>query len=84
MSRIAKSVAPANAYDEAEPVQVRRALALAGEQHPARDDRAPRPTMSGALAGSPRKTSAIVTETSGAVPKIIETRDEPDVADRRS
>ena len=36
------------------------------------------PAMSGALAGSLRKTSAIVTETSGAVPKIIETREEPD------
>ena len=34
--------------------------------------------MSGALAGSLRKSSAIVTETSGAVPKIIETREDPD------
>ena len=34
--------------------------------------------ISGARAGSFRKMSAIVTETSGAVPKIIETRDEPE------
>src|SRR5205807_8854726 len=34
--------------------------------------------MRGARAGSPRKTSAIATETTGAVPNTIETRDAPE------
>ena len=33
--------------------------------------------MSGTCTGSPRTTSAIVTETSGAMPKTIEARDAP-------
>ena len=77
MSRIANRLAPANASTRPSLFRCAgRSRSRASSTPPATMSTAP--AMSGALAGSLRKTSAIVTETSGAVPKIIDTREDPD------